>query len=473
MARIMHIRLSERGDFGDPRLSAGAFGVAEAGSDYFSSDRHYAYLARRIAAALRRGSGWALITGDPPANPQALSEAVANVAGVHYEVIIISCGPELKRGDLERAVPIIGAPAATAGAVASPLFVFDYFDRLSDKQIEEVCRETLHRGERPAAGILLASLDFLARLERPALHFLKERLAAQFRVQEFGDDEAITFLHSQLLAQSDRRIEARGFRHGVLIALAASGVTLAAGIGLFIILNPTAERIRGTPGATQQRRTVSEAVSMLSPTEERLTNFGGAYPVPKTGTTPPFAPTPPQPLTSNVATGPLPVVQPARTRPAEEPVTNLNSAHAAPKSETNSASATTPTQPLNSTVVKSPAPVALSVVADPPADLRTPDAEVAALLRRGDAFLTSGDITSARLFYERAADAGSGPAALQLGAMFDPLILGHLGVRPTIADPAQALSWYRRARDLGMVEAAQRIKRFETPSLGAQDNRSH
>jgi len=45
--------------------------------------------------------------------------------------------------------------------------------------------------------------------------------------------------------------------------------------------------------------------------------------------------------------------------------------------------------------------------------------------------------------------------------------------RAGIADPAQALSWYRRARDLGMVEAEQRIKRFERPSLGEQDNRSH
>jgi hypothetical protein len=419
----MHVRLRERGDFSDRRLSAGALGVAEAGLDYFSSDRHYAFLAQRTAAALRCGSGWTLITGDPPANPQALSKAVANVAGAHYEVIIISCGPKLKRGDLERTAPIIGAPGATLGAAASSLFVLDDFDRLSDKQIEEVCRDTLHCGERPAAIILLASLDFLARLERPALHFLKERLAAHFRVREFGDDEAITFLHSQLLAQRDRRIEARGFRHGALIALAASGVVLAAGIGLLIILNPTAEGIRGAPGDTQERRTVSEGVSMLSPAEERLTNFDAAYAAPKTGTTAPFAPTPPQ--------------------------------------------------PLSSTVVESPAPVALSFMAHPPADLRSSDAEIAALLRRGDAFLTSGDITSARLFYERAADAGSGPAALQLGATFDPVILGHVGARAGILDPAQALLWYRRARDLGTVEADKRIKRFETPSLGEQDSRSH
>jgi TPR repeat protein len=90
-------------------------------------------------------------------------------------------------------------------------------------------------------------------------------------------------------------------------------------------------------------------------------------------------------------------------------------------------------------------------------------------VRRGDAFLTSGDITSARLFYERAADAGSGRAALQLGATFDPIILGYVRARSGLADPAQALLWYRRARDLGMVEAEERIKRVES-TISAQDN---
>jgi len=344
----MHVRLRERGHLSDQRLSSGVLGVAEAGSDYFSSDKHYASLARRIAAALRCGSGWALIIGDPPANPQALSEAVGNVAGVRYEVITISCGPELTRGDLERTVPVIGAPRATAGAAvtselsvaASPLFVFDDFDRLSDKQIEELCKDTLHCGEIPAAGILLASLDFVARLERPALHFLKDRLAAHFRVQEVGDEEAITFLHNQLIAQRDRRIEARGFRHGVRIGLATSGVVLAAGIGLFIILNPTTEHIRGAPESTQERRTASEAVSMLSPAEERLTNFDPAYAVRKTGTTAPFAPTRPQPLSSTVAESPPPVARSARTNPqAQERVTNFE--HSAPKTET-----TSPWRPL-------------------------------------------------------------------------------------------------------------------------------
>src|SRR5438045_73298 len=79
---------------------------------------------------------------------------------------------------------------------------------------------------------------------------------------------------------------------------------------------------------------------------------------------------------------------------------------------------------------------------------------------RGDRLLGTGDTTSARLCYERAADGGSGLAALRLGATFDPALPRRTGMG-TAADPAQALFWYRRARDLGITEAETRINRIE------------
>ena len=81
--------------------------------------------------------------------------------------------------------------------------------------------------------MLLTPIDFLARLEGPALRFLNERIAAQFRFDEVGDDETVAVLHNQLLSQRDRRIEARGFRRGILVGLAGSGVVIAASIGAF------------------------------------------------------------------------------------------------------------------------------------------------------------------------------------------------------------------------------------------------
>ena len=95
-----------------------------------------------------------------------------------------------------------------------------------------------------------------------------------------------------------------------------------------------------------------------------------------------------------------------------------------------------------------------------------PPAEIAALVTRGDDFLKAGDIASARLFYERAADAGDGAAALRLGATFDPGVLARAGIRGIPGDPAQASSWYRRARDLGQAAAAERLKGLEQQPPG-------
>jgi TPR repeat protein len=65
--------------------------------------------------------------------------------------------------------------------------------------------------------------------------------------------------------------------------------------------------------------------------------------------------------------------------------------------------------------------------------------------------LALGDISSARLFYERAADAGDARAALRLGKTFDPAFLdfAHLRIR---GDIGKALYWYSQARKLGETE---------------------
>jgi len=85
-------------------------------------------------------------------------------------------------------------------------------------------------------------------------------------------------------------------------------------------------------------------------------------------------------------------------------------------------------------------------------------AEVTDLLARGDSFVLIGDVASARVFYERGANAGDGRAAVRMGVTFDPVFLMRAGLRNTIGDPAQARSWYRRALDLGSVEARALVK---------------
>jgi TPR repeat protein len=82
------------------------------------------------------------------------------------------------------------------------------------------------------------------------------------------------------------------------------------------------------------------------------------------------------------------------------------------------------------------------------------------LVKRGDEQLAQGGIAQARLFYERAAEAGLALGAMALGATYDPTELERLGVQGLQPEPATAAKWYARARQLGSTEAAQRLQRL-------------
>jgi len=76
-------------------------------------------------------------------------------------------------------------------------------------------------------------------------------------------------------------------------------------------------------------------------------------------------------------------------------------------------------------------------------------AEIAALLQRGKDFAAHGDLISARLLLQRAAEAGNAEAAQALGETFDPLVFRRLGVIGITPDAASAQKWYERAAELG------------------------
>jgi TPR repeat protein len=82
-------------------------------------------------------------------------------------------------------------------------------------------------------------------------------------------------------------------------------------------------------------------------------------------------------------------------------------------------------------------------------------------IKRGEELMATGNVEGARLFYERAANAGLPQGALALAATFDPYELGRRqvvgGLRP---DPAQARRWYERARELGAAEADEPLRRL-------------
>jgi TPR repeat protein len=89
---------------------------------------------------------------------------------------------------------------------------------------------------------------------------------------------------------------------------------------------------------------------------------------------------------------------------------------------------------------------------------RLDDDAIARLLDRSKTFLNSGDLASARLLLERAAEAGNANAALMLGETFDPhflQVLGAVGMNP---DAARARQWYEKAAALGSNSASQRLE---------------
>src|SRR5260370_27728755 len=97
------------------------------------------------------------------------------------------------------------------------------------------------------------------------------------------------------------------------------------------------------------------------------------------------------------------------------------------------------------------------------------DEQIAALIKLGGELIADGKIPLARLVLQRAASAGSAPAALDLGGTYDPMILEGLGVNANTRvvestmirpDTALARAWYQKAKDLGSVEAPGRLEKL-------------
>jgi hypothetical protein len=101
--------------------------------------------------------------------------------------------------------------------------------------------------------------------------------------------------------------------------------------------------------------------------------------------------------------------------------------------------------------------------------------EIADLVRRGNDFINRGDLASARLVLQRAAEAGDPQAALMLAGTYDPILLEKVGIQGFARDvvegfapdAALARTWYERAKELGSAEAVRRLE-----MLGRRDHRA-
>lgn len=79
---------------------------------------------------------------------------------------------------------------------------------------------------------------------------------------------------------------------------------------------------------------------------------------------------------------------------------------------------------------------------------------------RGNERLLDGDISTARLFYQRAVDAGLAEGALAMASSYDQVELDSLGVKGLTGDLDAARKWYEQARQMGASEADARLRRL-------------
>ena len=110
-----------------------------------------------------------------------------------------------------------------------------------------------------------------------------------------------------------------------------------------------------------------------------------------------------------------------------------------------------------SAMLQAPTPLAQNPPLSPP--VRPLDVEQTKLLmKQGEQFIAAGDVVTARIAFQRAAEAGDAKAAVALGATYDPTALAKLGVVGISADVAKARSWYQRAEKWGSPEASRRLE---------------
>jgi hypothetical protein len=99
----------------------------------------------------------------------------------------------------------------------------------------------------------------------------------------------------------------------------------------------------------------------------------------------------------------------------------------------------------------------LDIAPDPKAALilrADESSRVEDLIGHGQKMIDVGYFAGARAYFRRAAEAGSGEAALMLGATYDQDYIDKIGAHGIKADPNEARIWYERAKQLG-VEGAE------------------
>ena len=440
-------------------LSVSAFATADAGFEYLATAEHYRYLVKGIVDALRRHC-LVLVTGDPPANPPMLAAALREAAAPRA-VIELCAGPDLDCGKLfgssamspDTLAPVAVGEEPDQVVLPSAIFIVADTDRLSDDQIEKLREAALalpDESHESEAGVLLAHSDFVNRATSAGLHLFDGGLAGHLRVQQLERDEIEAFIRQQLPS---------GENASLLTAQRVALIALTSG-GDPAVVNRLARRMLeiepdlAVPLPVTRRRSAA-SLKLLAGVFICLGVVwltAGAF----------------EPQRLGVLVG---LVR-DRILPRHEHAAALASVAAVPSPEAaGSSSVNVAVAPPIAASAGNAAPEPLTPGARPPGLSSSPGStaerarrpggngpqfsagDIAALIARGDAFLRAGDIASARLFFERAADSGDGRAAMRMAVTYDAAFLERAGLHGLGGDPERAAFWYQRARELGEHKA--------------------
>jgi hypothetical protein len=365
------------------------------------------------------------------------------------------------REDFERASSghaVIITPPPSNGTGASPSLDFCWYTTAG----LELLKKTSTRGQnltlparpRKESGAQLKPRIEPRRWNRAIARGMRDKpLLVRKGIESEQLSPAIADVAQSPSPASSRSAVARRVFPLARVWLAATGIVIAAGISVAVQRVPVTDPVAATIGVIREfpEIALSKALSIskaaVRDVSSRIEGDPRIEPVPLLAA-PPTAP----------AGEPSPVAPPAAA--ASEPSPAAPPAAAASEPSPAAPPAAAASEP--SLVAPRDAIVATTASKAETTTRPTIPEDAAALLARGDRLLSIGDVTSARLFYERAVDGGAGLAAVRLGETYDPVFLDRIHLRGVRADRGLALFWYRRARDLGATDAEVLLRALET-----------
>jgi hypothetical protein len=456
-------------------------------------DARYNFLAQSILNSLGENGGISLVVADSSVESGFLRETLEQIHG-RLSVFEVPCRPAMAGERIISSLPeFISSASAAPFALARPgqtgagqtgtslerrhapmLFICDGAEGLADEQIETMY--SLSRGRHgPLGVVLLAKPEFLLRMQNARLNHIRAALSACFWSQQSsygavvaadGQDqpdgvmplnpaqlpspllERLTTQIKEAEPEPSRFSVQRGGARAEGSRFARTGryrraIDVVFSIGYLLVGAGTAAGLWWM-SSHPQTMVVSEAPAPppLSLSLPRQESEGAVSASARPAATPPSVPEPN--LAAKIA--PAASVVPTPTNTAEKGVASVP-IPAEPLKQQEDATPLAAAKPVEKTVPAT-IPAALTPAKS---DARVPetrlsDGDRAVFAQRGNELLAAGDIASARLFFERAANAGDAGSALGMAKTFDPLELAKAGVRGVKGDPAKADYWYQRAR---------------------------